>query len=841
VRRQAVGAEYSLKGRGVAKMDRIRIFFASSTKPDVSGRMELLEFFMCLNNVFVGKGLYFTPVFYAQSDDDASGGKTTESLEREINDCSLAFFLIDPDSGAESGDALQEVFKSARENYGKTGKPVIVIYVKQTPEHGVPNADVPSSDTTAGTSSSSLLIPYSEYYKNTYSHIDTLKLGILMQIKQLGLPGVDIRLENGKAWQGADELLALDNVESIAGYENLQNLKHKRAELESRYYAAKSRYVGNPDDEEAYDEFFEVSRQRSDAMQEIQDIESQLYSIIEGMYEQTAGGKLSKRQAEGYRLIERGLLTEARDVLDFYAIVSESRHLEEIAGRYAMEAQVNVDELFQLKDICTALLDWEGVEDCYKEAVRLEEKFDLPRKASEYYVEHLYYQARHSEAVELGERLLQNYQTPGTKATNEDKSLMYNFLGIINMDMQRMEEAEQMLKASLEIRSARTEGDPDKIQSDIAVVYNGFGNLYYQQHQYEKAIAAHKSALEIRLKLVEHNRARYAEYLISTYGNLSDAYEGMQNYEKCAQLLELELELYQNQFVMINYEKDDLLSLCYCNLGDVYVRLQRFEEAEKVLKSALETQLMLAEINPIAYELRLAETHRIIGGVYLRSKRYPEAEEQLSAALTIWKRLARRSPEAYEKVLASCYFSYGELCAETNRLPEAGNALDNAILLYEKYKDSNTGCAEKASEAQKLLGSLSDTRRLPEGLHAGFTPEEQEIAMLLTEGATKREIVRKLGITTVEYSRRVSAIREKVSGMAEADPVIEAVADEFGLTRREADVLAYLRRGAGNDIITDELYLSEETVRAHVRNVLKKLLIENRRDVARWLDEYANA
>ena len=108
-------------------MEMTRIFFASSTKPDISGRMELLEFFMSLNNVFVGKGLYFTPVFYAQSDDDASGVKTTESLEREINDCSLAFFLVDPDSGAESGDALQEVFKSARENYGKTGKPVIVI------------------------------------------------------------------------------------------------------------------------------------------------------------------------------------------------------------------------------------------------------------------------------------------------------------------------------------------------------------------------------------------------------------------------------------------------------------------------------------------------------------------------------------------------------------------------------------------------------------------------------------------------------------------------------------------------------------------------------------------
>ena len=175
----------------------------------------------------------------------------------------------------------------------------------------------------------------SQFPSRPYAHIDTIKLDILMQIKHLGLDGVDMRLEDGKAWQGNTVLLSLENVEAVSGYENLQNLKQKRAELESRYYAAKTRRAENPDDLDAYEAFFEASKQRAEAVQEIRDVEAQLYHMMEGMYEQTSRGKLTTRQAEGYRLIERGMLNEARVVLDFNEIVGESRHREELAEQAA--------------------------------------------------------------------------------------------------------------------------------------------------------------------------------------------------------------------------------------------------------------------------------------------------------------------------------------------------------------------------------------------------------------------------------------------------------------------------------------------------------------------------
>ena len=836
-------------------MEITRIFFASSTKPDASGRMELFEFFVRLNNIFVGKGLYFAPVFYARSADNtsadntsadntsgnnATNGKTTEKLEREINDCSLAFFLIDPDFGAENGDAVREAFMSARDNYGKTGKPKIVIYVKQTPEYGVLNAELPSSDAAAVKPGSGLLVPYSDYYKNTYSHIDTLKLGILMQIKQLGLPGVDIRLESGKAWQDADALLALDNVDSVARYENLQQLKEKRSEVESRFFAARARYLEDPDDAAAYDEFFETSKQRSDAMQQIHDMETQLYNVMEGMYEQTARGKLTKRQTEGYRLIERGLLNEARDVLDFYAIVNEGRHNEVVAEQMAKLSLVHVKELMQLKDVNAALSDWEGVAECFKEAVRIEERHNLPRKASVDYMLHLISHWKYDEAAELGENLRHYYQSMESGAHDEDLSFILNQLGGVYGDLQRIEEAEEAFKKSLSIRRTRTDGDPDKIEGDIAIVYNNLGCAYTVSGRSAEATQAHKSALEIRRKLAKRNPDAYEPYLAYSYVNLGAEYNEAGKYGESVKFMKAARDIFEK----LALEKPDPhevhLTICHINLGGAYTQLNRIEEAEDSLTNARDILLKLSEINPAAYEPRLAFTYYRFGNLYTKAMRYAEAEENYTVAVGLYKRIVSRCL-AFEAELVRCHHGMGELFIGTGRLPEAANALNNAITLYEKYKDSNPAFAEKAAEAKKLLNSINDTRSRQEGLYAGFTQEEREVAMLLTEGFAPREIVRKLGISTMEYSRRVSAIREKVSGMAGADPVIEAVADEYGLTRREADMLRYLRRDAGNDIITEELYLSEETVRTHIRNVLKKLSIENRQDVGKWLDDYANA
>ena len=55
-----------------------------------------------------------------------------------------------------------------------------------------------------------------------------------------------------------------------------------------------------------------------------------------------------------------------------------------------------------------------------------------------------------------------------------------------------------------------------------------------------------------------------------------------------------------------------------------------------------------------------------------------------------------------------------------------------------------------------------------------------------------------------------------------------------GLTEREAAILRGLARGLSNEAIAKELWVSQQTVKFHVRNIYRKLGVANRTEAARY-------
>ena len=178
------------------------------------------------------------------------------------------------------------------------------------------------------------------------------------------------------------------------------------------------------------------------------------------------------------------------------------------------------------------------------------------------------------------------------------------------------------------------------------------------------------------------------------------------------------------------------------------------------------------------------------------------------------------------------------LYSGSRRYAEAESAADAAVRLYEKCEARSPALAARAKEAWKMLDGLTGPRDRVSEAYAQFTAQERDVALMLTEGATQREIARKYSLSIDEVKKSVNAIREKVVRSSDADQTIAAVAHEYKLTRRETDMLRLLRSSATIDEISSTLFLSEETVRGHVRNLLKKLSLENRADVPEWLEQY---
>ena len=71
------------------------------------------------------------------------------------------------------------------------------------------------------------------------------------------------------------------------------------------------------------------------------------------------------------------------------------------------------------------------------------------------------------------------------------------------------------------------------------------------------------------------------------------------------------------------------------------------------------------------------------------------------------------------------------------------------------------------------------------------------------------------------------------AGDAYFDPALH---DPKQLTSREAEVLQFLRRGRPNKLIAFELAISESTVKVHIRNIMRKMNVTNRTQVALLID-----
>jgi DNA-binding NarL/FixJ family response regulator len=74
-------------------------------------------------------------------------------------------------------------------------------------------------------------------------------------------------------------------------------------------------------------------------------------------------------------------------------------------------------------------------------------------------------------------------------------------------------------------------------------------------------------------------------------------------------------------------------------------------------------------------------------------------------------------------------------------------------------------------------------------------------------------------------------------GMEGAAPATSA-ADTAGLTDREVTLVRALARGLSNKQISQELWITEQTVKFHLSNIYRKLDVSNRTGAVRWAHEH---
>ena len=60
----------------------------------------------------------------------------------------------------------------------------------------------------------------------------------------------------------------------------------------------------------------------------------------------------------------------------------------------------------------------------------------------------------------------------------------------------------------------------------------------------------------------------------------------------------------------------------------------------------------------------------------------------------------------------------------------------------------------------------------------------------------------------------------------------------INLTSRELDVLQSLKQGQSNNVIADDLFISENTIKSHLYNIFRKIEVKNRTQAILWAKQY---
>lgn len=70
------------------------------------------------------------------------------------------------------------------------------------------------------------------------------------------------------------------------------------------------------------------------------------------------------------------------------------------------------------------------------------------------------------------------------------------------------------------------------------------------------------------------------------------------------------------------------------------------------------------------------------------------------------------------------------------------------------------------------------------------------------------------------------------------EAVFALIAEDYGLTRREAEVLPYLAKGRSARVIAEALFVSESTIRTHTRRILEKTCLHSKQELIDLVDRY---
>ena len=633
-------------------MTKIHIFLGSSLDELHLDSETMGNYVRKLNDIYMDRDIWI----------QLDRGDELEEYNEEIGQSDIFLVLFYNQAGQDT----IEQFHKALEQFQNTGAPAILIFFRQGEGYDPKQSVLEFMD--------DLGEQLGHYFKK-YTHIDTVKLTLLLQMKLMKLD-VPIELEESVITVAGKQVLTLENIPMWAENIDFQSLKKQYQACERAYLDAKAATTDPITDPV----FLRASEQWHEAKKALRELEQKLFAIALKIEEKNNDGTLTERERKAYELMEQGDAEGAGKIMDLREILDDAKDTEtwkqqaheKVDQQANKKLEQNVQELLLRIEILKTQVQnpsrFEEIQETFEAAVDLEENNHLTKNAMREYVSYLHDQNDYTRAIPLAERYMEYMESDGDKSDIADAA---NMLGLLYHDTNRLELAEREHLRAQEIYGQLAAKNPSAYQPDLANTCNNLGNLYVDMNRMNKAEQEYLRAKDVFEQLATEHSSAYQPDLAGICNNLGVLYKKTNRMDLAEQESLRAKQIYERLVAENPLAYQPYLASTCNNLGGLYEFTDRMKLAEQEMLQAKKIFERLAVENPSAYWPDLAINCGKLGILYYKNNRMDLAEQEFLRAKEIREQIAAEQPLAYQPDLANTCNNLGTLYVKTNHMDKA--------------------------------------------------------------------------------------------------------------------------------------------------------------------------
>lgn len=516
----------------------VKIFLASSIDDLRYDRLEVGDFFRQLNEIYLASDIHFSLIKCEDYDNAIAASGKQSQYDEEIKNSDLVFFLF----FRKVGEYTKHEFEVALEEFKRTNdKPKIITYFKYVDSINEANDEIKAF--------MALLDGELRHYYNTYGNIDTLKLGMLMQIKIMKLDSSKVKIEDGDIKLNGQTVAKAKNVPYLAGNKDLMDLTDRKKELQEQFSKARATYLTDPS-EENEKLFLETSAELDAVSKQLTEIEKNALELMTTVAEITSDGRvLTHRQKEALKFFSIGDYASAKAIL-------EDKERENELARAENRAEMSLNEIagyIQEERLWIHMTDTRHktgektrmILEKYKKLEKLIEKYGIEIDTYFDYAYFLYFRNQYNEAIEISKRAIWYFSRPGVDDMEDMIADQYDLLAQSYEYLEIYDESEKFFKKGIESYEDLNCKYSGAYSDELADMYTNLGNLYKDKlERFDLAKDVYEKAIQLYQDKVLSDSEEDIHFRAHTYWNLASVYRSCRKYDESEEMIKKSVEEY---------------------------------------------------------------------------------------------------------------------------------------------------------------------------------------------------------------------------------------------------------------------------------------------------------